>query len=72
MEFRGAAAVAAVAVLGLFPFALAGVTVWWLSRNPTIAPNLADRKPRIWASLVLGSLVLVGLLIWALVWTLSS
>lgn len=67
VEFRGAAAVAAAAVLGIFALGFAVLTFWWLSRNPKVGPRVLELRPRFRTSVALGLLALLGLLVYAVI-----
>ncbi len=69
VEFHGApAALAAVAVLGVLALAIAGLTFWWVSRNPKVALRVQELKRFFWASLRLALLAVIGLIVLAVIW----
>ena len=69
MEFRGAAAVIFVAVIGVITIAIAASAYWWVSRNPEVSARLGPaNQRRFWWSLALALAAVTFLLLYAVLW----
>jgi hypothetical protein len=69
LEFRGAAALFLAAGLLIFAEAIAGLTIWWVSRLQGVRSTLLPRIWRIyWVGVGVAFVAVLGILAAAIVW----